>query len=203
MAETKHPYVILSALVFDETGDCALHEAVRLTGQLPGSELHIVHVMPDLGRVSGDHASALRIELERAPKLLEERVMSACAGTTLEVRGHIRHGDPVELILHTAAAIDADVLVIGSHRRRGMEKLVLGSVAERVLQEAQCSVLTALPKSWQKTQRVEPEAPCPDCVDARKATGDPAVWCERHSRSRVRPHVYSPSDRPAPSVVWT
>jgi nucleotide-binding universal stress UspA family protein len=203
MLETQRPYVILSALVFDETGDCALDEAVRLTGQSPSSELHVVHVMPDLGQAPSDHASSLRKELERAPSLMEERVLNACAGTSLEVRVHIRHGDPVELILHTAVEIDADVLVIGSHRRRGMEKLVLGSVAEQILHRARCSVLTALPKSWHRTQQVELEAPCPDCVRVRTEAGDPTLWCERHSRSRVRPHVYSPSDRPSPSIVWT
>jgi nucleotide-binding universal stress UspA family protein len=203
MLETQRPYVILSALVFDETGDCALNEAVRLTVPSPNAKLHVVHVMPDLGEAQGDHTSAVRKEVERAPSLMEERVKIACAGTALEVRGHIRHGDPVELILRTAAEIDADVLVIGSHRRHGVEKLILGSVAERILQGARCSVLTALPKNWQRTEQIQLDPPCPDCVRVRQEAGDPSLWCERHSRSRLRPHVYSPSDRPSPAIVWT
>ena len=44
-------------------------------------------------------------------------------------------------ILETATAIDADLVVMGSHGRRGLEKLVLGSVAQRVLAHATLPVL--------------------------------------------------------------
>ncbi|MEQ1660955.1 MAG: universal stress protein, partial [Hylemonella sp.] len=43
-------------------------------------------------------------------------------------------------ILDTAKAVGADLIVMGSHGRRGLEKVVLGSVAQRVLSHAQLSV---------------------------------------------------------------
>lgn len=202
MAQLQEPYVILCALAFDETGELALREAVRLAGQFPNSQLHVIHVEPDLGSVQGDEPTSIRTQANRAPALMEDRVKLACVDTPLEVRGHIRRGAPVDAILRTAGEIDADLLVIGSHRRRGVEKLVLGSVAERLLHEASCPVLTVLPKTWRHTESVEIDAPCPDCLRVRQAN-DGEEWCERHSRGRHQPHVYSPSDRPSPSIVWT
>ena len=194
------PYIILSAFAFDETGECALHEAVRSAGQFPNSELHIIHVTPDLGEAQSDTPSSLRAQVDQAPALLEERVQQACAGLSLRVYAHIRRGDAASAILHTAAEIGADLLVIGSHRRHGVAKLVLGSVAERILHEAHCPVLLALPKTWQRA--VEIEAACPDCVRARSG-GDAAAVCERHARARMRPHTYSPSDRRPTPISWT
>jgi hypothetical protein len=101
----------------------------------------------------------------------------------------------VHAILQTAADIDADLIVLGTHKRTGVEKLIIGSVAQRVLKEAHCPVLVAMPKDHENAPRMSSiEPPCPDCVTARQATNNPAFWCERHSRSRLRPHVYEPSD---------
>jgi nucleotide-binding universal stress UspA family protein len=202
MEPVQRPYVILCALAFDETGDLALDEAARVAGHTPGGELHVIHVEPNLGEAQSDTPTPIRTQAEHAPAILEERVKRACAGLALEVRGHIRRGAAVEAILRTAAEIDADLLIIGSHRRRGMEKLVLGSVAERVLREARCPVLTALPKSWHHSETVEIDAACPDCVRARQAN-HAVQWCERHSRGRGHAHVYAPAERPSPSIVWT
>jgi nucleotide-binding universal stress UspA family protein len=51
-------------------------------------------------------------------------------------------GDPVELILEQAEVLEADLIVLGTHGRRGFDRWVLGSVTERVLHHAPCSVLT-------------------------------------------------------------
>lgn len=202
MAQVMRPYVILCALDFDETGDLALAEAARIVSSVSASELHVIHVAPDLGEVQSDTPTSIRHQVDRAPALMEERVRMACGGLALEVRGHIRRGTPVEAILRTASEIDADLLIIGSHRRRGVEKWVLGSVAERILREARCPVLTALPKSWHPTETLEIEGACDDCLRARQST-PPAPACERHSQSRLQPHLYAPSDPPAPIILWT
>lgn len=51
-------------------------------------------------------------------------------------------GDPAERVLDTARGLDADLIVMGTHGRRGLSHLVLGSVAERVVRESPTPVLT-------------------------------------------------------------
>ena len=50
-------------------------------------------------------------------------------------------GDPRSMILETAAQEDSDLIVIGSHGRSGLKKLLLGSVSSHVVTHAHCSVL--------------------------------------------------------------
>ena len=54
----------------------------------------------------------------------------------------VREGQAAAEILNQAASMNADLLVIGTHGRSGFERLLLGSVAERVLRKASCPVLT-------------------------------------------------------------
>ncbi len=63
----------------------------------------------------------------------------------LPVEARIAQGDPVHTILDHAGALPADLLVIGSHGRSGLSRVVLGSVAEEVIARASCPVLTIPP----------------------------------------------------------
>ena len=54
----------------------------------------------------------------------------------------IREGDPVSEILSQATDMNADLLVLGTHGRSGFERLLLGSVTEKILRKASCPVLT-------------------------------------------------------------
>jgi len=58
------------------------------------------------------------------------------SATTQVIEAHA----PWRGILDTAKAVGADLIVMGSHGRRGLEKVVLGSVAQRVLSHAHLSV---------------------------------------------------------------
>ncbi|HEY9856274.1 MAG TPA: universal stress protein [Stenomitos sp.] len=57
------------------------------------------------------------------------------------VRSMAREGDPAAIILDMAALEDVDLIVVGSHGRSGLLRVLLGSVATRVVQHATCSVL--------------------------------------------------------------
>jgi len=56
--------------------------------------------------------------------------------------GARRIGSPAEEILRLAGEAHADLIVLGTHGRRGLSHFLLGSVAERVLRQAPCPVLT-------------------------------------------------------------
>ncbi len=60
----------------------------------------------------------------------------------LDVEKRLAEGDPVTQILEVAGAINADLIVTGTHGRTGLGRLLMGSVAEQVLRKANCPVLT-------------------------------------------------------------
>jgi nucleotide-binding universal stress UspA family protein len=54
----------------------------------------------------------------------------------------LQEGDPAAMIVRTAKEKDCDLIVMGTHGRTGVQRLLLGSVAEQVLRKAACPVLT-------------------------------------------------------------
>jgi nucleotide-binding universal stress UspA family protein len=54
----------------------------------------------------------------------------------------LREGDPADQIVRAARSTKADLVVVGTHGRRGLPKFFLGSVAERVVARASCPVVT-------------------------------------------------------------
>ena len=60
---------------------------------------------------------------------------------SVDIKVMLREGKPGVTILKVSEEISADLIVIPSHGYHGMKRLVLGSVAERVIRHATCSVL--------------------------------------------------------------
>ena len=72
----------------------------------------------------------------------------------IAVRHVFLEGDPATEIARYAVDAGIDLIVMGTHGRTGVERLVLGSVAEKVLRDASCSVLVVkLPKGLPVTER--------------------------------------------------
>lgn len=80
--------------------------------------------------------SALQQQGERAIDLVEDAV----AGLSIETE--IVEGSPSKEIVSYASENDCDVIVMGTHGRSGVDRLLLGSVAERVVRSAPVPVLT-------------------------------------------------------------
>jgi nucleotide-binding universal stress UspA family protein len=194
------PYVVVAALAFDETGDAALLEAARFSGGV-GRELHVVHVVHE-----GPHATT-KAELRSLEKHLNEATTEL--RRTLDkhvfegqVICHVRFGDVVHSILQMAVDLTADLLIVGSHRRKAVTQMLLGSVAREVVDRAQCPVLVALPKDYSGSVMSDSMTPpCPDCLEMRKQTNNETFWCTRHQHSYHRPHVYVPSESGRPISV--
>ena len=90
--------------------------------------------VPEDDSVLNDTRAALERDLRR--------VLTARRASDLKVKIVMRKGNVVQEILAQAKAGRADLVVIGSHGRGGVQRLVLGSVAEKVLRLATCPVLT-------------------------------------------------------------
>ena len=79
------------------------------------------------------------------PQDLEPReptaFIAATVGSATDVRAIQRQGEPVDEILRTSAALDCDLIVMGTHGHTGVQRLLLGSVAESVLRRSLTPVL--------------------------------------------------------------
>jgi nucleotide-binding universal stress UspA family protein len=201
--ELENPYVILAAVSLDDTGDLALREAARSAQQHGSSELHLVHVVPDHAVAEAlTDESLMHGKLAEAREQLRTRVEALQSPEALQVLGHIRPGAPVRGILQVAADIDADLIVVGTHKRSGVRKFMLGSVAERVLRDAHCPVLVAMVKDHVRVaQEGAIEPACVTCLEIRAQTENKVRWCEQHSRPRTRTHLYEPSDLRRPVAL--
>lgn len=81
-------------------------------------------------------------EVARLNTQLQEAERAANAAGAVQVSSTLRQGAPYEQIIAEAAASDSDVIVMGTHGRTGLSHMLLGSVAEKVVRQAPCAVLT-------------------------------------------------------------
>lgn len=70
-----------------------------------------------------------------------DRVKASLAGLPVVVTGVVAEGRPEQVILDQASKAGADLIVVGTHGRTGLDRLLMGSVAERVIGFAECPVL--------------------------------------------------------------
>jgi len=87
--------------------------------------------------VTSSHNDESHQEAERAVAAAVERL----TGMGLRADGLVEEGRPDEAIVKAAESAGADLIVVGSHGRTGLTKILLGSVAERVIGHAACPVL--------------------------------------------------------------
>jgi nucleotide-binding universal stress UspA family protein len=130
-------HTVLCPVDFSAASRRAFRLAARLTGEAYGM-LIVVHVQPpspeDLIPAAGSEVrrNKLRHALGRF-KPFDPRV---------HVEHRLVEGDAASEILREAQAARCDLIVMGTHGRMGIERLLLGSVAEEVMRNAPCPVVT-------------------------------------------------------------
>jgi nucleotide-binding universal stress UspA family protein len=82
-------------------------------------------------------------ELSRESQAVANRAIHELEGVAASVEGRVRREDARSAILDEATSWGADLIVVGSHGRRGLRRLMMGSVAEYVVRHAPCSVEVA------------------------------------------------------------
>lgn len=140
---------ILCPMDFSELSRRALQHAVMLA-RWYGAELTLAHVYPFMAVMGGDALylpSGLPLDASTRERLTSE--LESAAGRAraagVKVVSTLLEGDPAEEILRHARTAPADLIVMGTHGRRGLDRWVLGSVAGRVVHKARCAVLTVPP----------------------------------------------------------
>ena len=141
--KTRTPKKILVATDFSTGSDEALDEAIEI-GKPSGAELEVLHVLElaeefPFGTTYFDaDYGVLYAGIDRQLSQRADRVRAA--GIACETK--IIDGAAVNEITKRSRAIDADLIVVGTHGRTGLAHALMGSVAERVVRRASCPVLT-------------------------------------------------------------
>jgi nucleotide-binding universal stress UspA family protein len=136
---------ILFATDFSPTSQEVLAVASALA-KSSGAELIIAHCEIPPAVYGGAEMVAHLGELN--DKLAREQLEQVVPpDPSLRVRRELLTGDPAKEIVDLADREKADLIVVGSHGRTGLERLLMGSVAESIVRHAQCPVLTVKPRA--------------------------------------------------------
>lgn len=192
-----------------ETGTRALRSALEIASEGPRTEVHAIRVIePIADPVLGVLPPSTEEQLGELKDVLQEAIqkMITDAGDlrVAAVVAHVTLGAPARSIVNLAAELDADLIVVGTHGRRGIRRAILGSVAEEVVRTAGCPVYAVRPKDHPQEARVPQIEPlCEDCANVRYKTNNAELWCERHQGHHPRAHVYHYEERSSePARPW-
>lgn len=140
----KSPKTILVPIDFSTYSEQALDYALMLAGEL-GATVHLINVIglpamgaPEIGLAfSASMIQQVTVENKAALDTLAAARKDGKVGQAL-----VRTGDARDVILHVAEELGADMIVMGTHGRRGISRALLGSVAEMVVRNSPVPVLT-------------------------------------------------------------
>ena len=113
--------------------------ALELAGRLAEPKKSKVILLSVTDPAKSEPTSLADAFTKNARSRLENRLL---ADEALTVEHLNLKGNPAEVILHIAKAKKADMIVMGTHGRSGWSKLMMGSVAQEVMKEAHCPVIT-------------------------------------------------------------
>lgn len=140
---------ILFATDFSSTSDNALPYAAAICRRF-ASTLHLVHVVSDASLMmmaSGvDYVSMGTIYDDAHAEAKEKLDQISISLEGIPYRNYVRHGQVWKSIAAIVPENEIDLIIVGTHGRTGLGKLLLGSVAEDILRHAPCPVLTVGPK---------------------------------------------------------
>jgi len=198
----QKPYIIVVGVDYSEVSDLALMRAFELASLQPNAELHAVSVIRTQGLSAFLEGSAglsvvsIDEAFERVRSHVEQKVGEFAAQQADKggrfcdrVVTHLRLESPAVEIAQLASDLEADLVVVGTHGYRGIQRLLLGSVAEATVRLSPTPVLVVRPKHIAIDNVPQIQPPCPRCVEARRASGGKQLWCEQHLERHGRRHI--------------
>ncbi len=140
---------VLFATDFSATSEAALPYATAICRRF-GSTLHMAHVLSDAGLLmmtGGVDYVSMGTIYEDAQNEAEEKLEHISSHfETIPHHNYVRHGGVWKNLAAIIEENEIDLIVVGTHGRTGLGKLLLGSVAEDILRHAVCPVLTVGPR---------------------------------------------------------
>lgn len=140
--------VIVCATDFSSSSRLALDAALATARGLGAAGFRLLHVDETIERFAAATDAEARFAQEyarlqdEARALTEKLAAETRAASGLQVVAAFRTGSPYLEIVRYADEERADLVVVGSHGRTGLKRVIMGSVAERVVRHAHCAVLT-------------------------------------------------------------
>ncbi|HBR22832.1 MAG TPA: universal stress protein [Nitrospiraceae bacterium] len=137
---------ILFPTDFSEGSDTALPYAADMAKHY-GAKLYLLHVIQDIAGATASYVPHVSLdELYRdmeknAAKEIDRYGIEELRGIK-DIERIVVKGRPYEEILKFARENKADLIVIGTHGRRGLDRVIFGSTAEKVVRDAPCPVLS-------------------------------------------------------------
>jgi nucleotide-binding universal stress UspA family protein len=138
---------ILAPTDFSAHSEHAVRFACGLAQRL-GAELHLINVLSEIIPAGPDPLlmpimpPQFYQENEERAKVTLGKLLKPAWGKPTAVTTAVQWGSPVEAIVDYAKEQQVDLIVIATHGRTGLSHVLLGSVAERIVREAPCPVLT-------------------------------------------------------------
>lgn len=137
---------ILFATDFSEGSDHALPYAVDMARQY-GAKLYLVHVIFDVAKTAGWYVPHVSIDeiyrdMEKGARAELSKVFIDEMRGFKDIEHHVLKGIPYEEINKFAAEQKIDLIVLGTHGRKGIDRMLFGSTAEQVVRNAPCPVLS-------------------------------------------------------------
>jgi nucleotide-binding universal stress UspA family protein len=161
-------YRVIAGSDFSPLGDRAIVEALHMCTSRPHSALHVITVAaesaagivlpgPVSRAVTGETAHELA-RLHLADKI-DDFLAQGNRLSLDKVAFYVTIGTPAPSILSLAGEVDADLIVLGTHGRHGLGRMLLGSVTGEVMRRAPCGVLVIRPRDFlagEKLPEIEP-----------------------------------------------
>jgi nucleotide-binding universal stress UspA family protein len=164
----RHVQRIVVGIDFSPMSKQVLRETIHHVGT-GGAELHVLFVA-----TSSDVIDQWQLDLKvLIDDVLEHRAKHHTL-PPLRIFAHVRSGNPAQALASMAGEVRADLIVVGTHGHRGLDRLLLGSVAEQVVRTAPCRVLVV-------RQRQAVGNHCMECLRERKRSGGVNFWCDIHA----------------------
>jgi nucleotide-binding universal stress UspA family protein len=132
-------YRILVPTDFSPHSQVALRCAVSLAHAREAATITLLYVDPGVVPLYDERLGIL--EPNRMMAMMKLRIAERLVDVDVPVDERVVYGDPNEKIVEVACEHGADLIVMGTHGRSGLERVLMGSVAESVLRDAPCPVL--------------------------------------------------------------
>jgi len=145
---------VVTPIDFSDNSRLIANSSVFMAGKY-GAAIDLIFVVQNFEDYSGFfvpqmHVPNLEEELmtgaeERMTTFIDELKVDCAEFGVKEIRNKVLIGDVAEQIVEYATNIEADLIIMGTHGYKGLEKIMFGSVADKVVRSALCPVTTINP----------------------------------------------------------